>query len=98
MTPAELRKLADIEVGKLTFGFGWMRKAQAALRQAADEIERLSVPYCLGITTIRTLAAEGQAVVAGHAFIAASDLYKQDPYAEVERLKAQQLRMPEMEP
>jgi hypothetical protein len=83
LTPADLRKLADLcERTPPLIGKGVVEK----LRQAADEIERLQVPYCLGRTTIEAVADQGQLVLdSGHAFIAASDLFKQNPY---ERLTA----------
>jgi hypothetical protein len=45
-------------------------------------------PYCLGRGTIQRVADEGQIIVAGHAFIAASDLFKKDPYVECDQLRA----------
>lgn len=48
--------------------------------------ERLRIaetPYCLGVETITRLANEGQLIAAGHAFIAASDLYKKNPYEKL---------------
>lgn len=60
-----------------------------ALRSTLAERDALALPYCLGETTIRTVATEGQlALEDGRAFIAASDLFKKDPYKERDELKA----------
>jgi hypothetical protein len=95
MTPAELRKLAD--GCDCDFDASPLEKdAAKALRRAADAIERLETPYCLGRTTIQTVAAEGQlALESGHSFIAASDLYKKDPYSRITELEAENKRLRE---
>ncbi len=43
--------------------------------QLVSACRRLDEPYILGWETVRRVAAEGQCVLAGRAFIAASDLY-----------------------
>lgn len=58
-----------------------------AVLALCHQVEFLQTPYCLGAATIRRVADEGQIVVGPHAFIAASDLIKQDPYARIEALE-----------
>lgn len=77
---------------RLEFYTGHHRDADAAeeaLEDCLREIERLQTPYCMGRATIQLVAKEGQAIIAGKAFIAADDLLYKDPYAEIERLKAE---------
>ena len=65
-----------------------MPKAEVAC--AMNEWE---TPYCLGRATIEAVADEGQlALESGHAFIAASDLFKQNPYRRIAELEAQNKR------
>jgi hypothetical protein len=57
--------------------------------EAADEIERLRTPVCVGKQIISILAHEGAwKSWDGQALIAADELFHADPYAEIERLKA----------
>jgi hypothetical protein len=50
-------------------------------------IAKLKEPYCLGRATIESLAENAEFHACGLSFIAASDLFKKDPYKRIQDLK-----------
>jgi hypothetical protein len=82
MTGAEKNTSKAIDVIRLASDRANVVESRCAELEAANaelraEVEKLKIPFCIGLTTIRNLVETGQAEFENHApLIAADDLYQ----------------------
>jgi hypothetical protein len=87
---ADLRKEADMMHSEYKTARASIDDLKAALEAQARRIAELEVPLCVGETTIRLLAKEGACDwTDGRALVAADELFRQDPYARIAELEAE---------
>jgi len=65
-------------------------KQRDELLEEVEQLQKASVPICIGRPLIQKLAAEGQLVsMDGQSLVAADSLFKKDPYIELEKAQTE---------